>query len=226
MASGKVRNGRGGATPVSAELIQREAIRLFGELTYPVVGMRDLSEAVGILPGSLYAHISSKEALLLSIVEEGIGNYLKVIAPLAGAEGPADARLRAAMTAHMRVLAQTLEQTRVTFEQWGYLGPDNRARVLVLRQQYMDAFMKILQDGIKDGTFRSVPHPKLAILSLIGSLNSATEWFSPGGRRSAEEVAEALADNALHGLVAPTHDGRQASGRRPADSIRRRRLIP
>ena len=47
--------------------------------SYPVVGMRDISEAVGILPGSLYLHIRKKEDILLRIVERGIRNYLDVI---------------------------------------------------------------------------------------------------------------------------------------------------
>lgn len=194
--------GRTNPVPVSAELIRREAIRLFGERTYPVIGMRDLSEAVGILPGSLYAHITSKEQLLLSIVEEGIGNYLEAIAPLASGDGPADVRLRAAMRAHMQVLSRTREQTRVTFEQWGYLGADNRARVQVLRRRYLDVFLAILRDGVQAGVFRELPHPRLAVLSIIGGLNSATVWFDPKGSSGADAIADALADNALHGLLA------------------------
>jgi AcrR family transcriptional regulator len=197
-----VPRARGGAAPVSAEVIRREAIRLFGERTYPVIGMRDLSEAVGILPGSLYAHITSKEALLMSIVEEGIGNYLNAIAPAAAGVGSADERLRAALRAHMTVLSRTREQTRVTFEQWGYLGADNRQRVLALRQEYLEVFMLILKDGMDEGLFRQLAHPRIAILSIIGSLNSATEWFVPDGPDSPDDIADALADNALHGLLA------------------------
>lgn len=193
-----------GAPPASAESIRREAIRLFGERTYPVIGMRDLSEAVGILPGSLYAHITSKEALLLAIVEEGIHRYLDAIAPHALARTAPSDRLRGAIQAHLQVLEVTREQTRVAFGQWEYLGEDNRARVLVLRKQYLELFTTILQDGVDDGSFRRLQHPTLAALSVIGVLNAATEWFDPQGPASAQEVADALADNAIYGIVAPT----------------------
>ncbi len=186
--------------PVTAEAIQREAIRLFGERSYPVIGMRDLSESVGLLPGSLYAHISSKEDLLFQIVESGIRNYTRAVEPHALSAGPADERLRGAMRAHMTVLAETREHTRVTFQQWQYLGEHNRAKVVALRQEFEDLFMRILQDGIDSGTFRAVPHRKVAVLSIIGALNSATEWFRADGRDTAEKIGEALADNALHGL--------------------------
>jgi len=39
------------------------------------------------------------------------------------------------------------------------------------------------------------------VLAIIGMLNSATEWFSPDGGLSAEEVGQLLADSALVGLA-------------------------
>ncbi len=39
------------------------------------------------------------------------------------------------------------------------------------------------------------------MLAIIGMLNSATEWFSPDGGLSAEEVGQLLADSALVGLA-------------------------
>ncbi|MDT7551597.1 MAG: TetR/AcrR family transcriptional regulator, cholesterol catabolism regulator, partial [Pseudonocardiales bacterium] len=41
------------------------ATRLFGERGYTGTTMRDIARAVGILPGSLYAHIASKDAVLV-----------------------------------------------------------------------------------------------------------------------------------------------------------------
>ena len=72
----------GHPNPVTPDIIKDVAIRLFSERGYPVIGMRDLSEAVGILPGSLYAHIESKEKLLLDIVTSGVQNFTEVIAPI------------------------------------------------------------------------------------------------------------------------------------------------
>ena len=38
----------------SAAKIYEVATRLFGDQSYPATSMRDISQAVGILPGSLY----------------------------------------------------------------------------------------------------------------------------------------------------------------------------
>ena len=200
MAKRRVRSSSG---PVSAELIEQEAVRLFGERTYPVVGMRDIGDAVGLLPGSLYVHISSKEDLLLRIVERGIQNYLDAITPVVESGEPATTRLRGAISAHMGVLAVTVEQTRVAVHQWTYLGPENRQHIAAMRLRYEELFDRILREGIGAGDFREMLHPRVAALSTIGMLNSVTQWYSPDGPLSAAEIGEVLADNALVGLQRP-----------------------
>jgi TetR/AcrR family transcriptional regulator, cholesterol catabolism regulator len=190
--------------PVSAELIEQAAVKLFGERTYPVVGMRDISNAVGILPGSLYVHIRRKEDILLRIVETGIQRYLDAIGPIVESGAPAPARLRGAIVAYMRVLAESLPQTRVAFHQWTYLSPDMQEAVIGLRRQYEGLFSRVLREGIADGEFRPTAHPRIAVLAILGMLNAATEWFSPTGELSAEQVGELLADSALTGLKPTT----------------------
>lgn len=200
MAKRRERVARAGSGPVSAELIEQEAIRLFGERTYPVVGMRDIGDAVGLLPGSLYVHISSKEELLLRIVERGITNYLDVIEPIAASAEKASVRLRGMVVAHLRVLAAAKEQTRVAFEQWVYLGADKHRQIVELRTRYQQAFSTVVADGVTSGEFREPRSQKVAVLATIGMLTAATIWYDPGGAFSPDEVGEALADHVLQGL--------------------------
>jgi len=191
-----------GSGPVSAEQIAQEAVRLFAEKTYPVIGMRDIADAVGLLPGSLYVHISSKEDLLLRIVEKGIQNYVDAISAAADSDDPAPERLRAAFLAHFEVLTRSREQTRVAFFQWTYLSPEKQGRVIALRQQYEDLFVGIVRDGVRTGAFKPLRSPRLTVLAFIGMLNNATEWFSPTGPLSAKEIADELADTLLGGIQA------------------------
>jgi AcrR family transcriptional regulator len=196
-------SGRPAASgPVSAAEIRAAALVLFSERTFPVIGMRDIGDAVGLLPGSLYAHISSKEELLADLVVEGISNYLVELRPFVKSREPAPERMRGAVKAHVRVLAKTFEQTRVAFHQWSFLGGDARERVVELRGQYEEVFLQIYRAGVAEGTFREVPSKRIAVLALIGMLTSASEWYSPEGRLGADEFGEALAEVAVNGLVA------------------------
>lgn len=200
MAKRRAREARATNGPVSVSLIEQEAIRLFGERSYPVVGMRDIGDAVGILPGSLYVHISSKEQLLLKIVSQGITVYLDAIEPWVTADVPADRRLREIIKAHMRILAETQEQTRVAFQQWRYLSADNQELVVELRLRYERTFRRVVDEGIGDGTFRAPSNIRVAVLGMIGMLTAAANWYSPDGPLTPDEIGDALADQALHGF--------------------------
>lgn len=197
----KARSSRASSKPVSLEQIEREAVKLFSEKTYPSVGMRDISDAVGLLPGSLYAHISNKEEILLRIVERGIKNYLDALKSITESGRPASERLRSAIHVYMSILDATFEQTRVSFNQWTYLGEQNKSYIVGLRAEYENLFSRIIDDGITSGEFPSVRRPRIAMLATIGMLNSTMLWYSPDGELRPSEIGDYLADIALKGLT-------------------------
>jgi TetR/AcrR family transcriptional regulator, cholesterol catabolism regulator len=182
------------------EVILGVATRLFSEAGYAGTTMREIANAVGVLPGSLYAHIDGKETLLFEIVEGGIDNFLDATADLGEIKDPAE-RTRAAVKAHLGVVAESPERTLVVFHQWRYLKGPSRARVLDKRKRYEDVFVKIMDEGISSGTFSARLDPKIAVLSILGSLNWAAEWFHPDGPEGPEQVGERLADTILWGLL-------------------------
>jgi AcrR family transcriptional regulator len=191
---------RAGSVPVSPAQIEREAVRLFSEKTYPDVGMRDISDAVGILPGSLYVHVKSKEEILFNIVERGILNYLVTLTPIVESAEPAGARLRKTILAYMNVLDSNLTQTRVAVFQWSYLSQPNRERVVKLRERFRQLFTTLVEEGISSGEFIPMRHPGIVTIAVIGLLNSTMHWYCPTGTVSAEKVGEQLAELVLGGL--------------------------
>lgn len=190
-----------------SERIYAAAIRLFGERGYTGTSMRDISDAVGILPGSLYTHISSKEQLLFDIVEDGIEQYLDHLRPCVEKDGPADERLTAVFHAYIDVLSQNMDQTVVAFNQWHHLSDDGyRKRIVKMRREYEGLFTRLLDDGIESGVLESAD-PRLTVLSIIGLLNAVAQWYSPKGRRTPPEVADSLADLVLRGIGKGTRKG-------------------
>jgi AcrR family transcriptional regulator len=185
------------------ETILDAATQLFGASGYTGTTMRDLANAVGVLPGSLYAHIDNKESLLIEIVEDGIDRFLAAVRPIAAKSGPADQRMRDAIKAHVQVVAENPERTLVVFHQWRFLGGRNRTRIVRKRGQYESLFSAIQQDGIDSGIFNAELDPRIAVLTVLGALNWTPEWFSPEGPASAGDVGDRLADALLSGLLAP-----------------------
>jgi AcrR family transcriptional regulator len=176
------------------------ATGLFSETGYTGTTIRDIAKKVGVLPGSLYAHIDNKETLLLEIVEAGIESFLDATDAL-DREGDSGERMRLAIKAHVGVVAENPERTLVVFHQWRYLSGPNRARIVDKRQRYEDFFRSIVRDGIANGDFGARLDPKITVLSILGSLNWTAEWFRPDGPADADEIGDRLADTLLWGVL-------------------------
>jgi AcrR family transcriptional regulator len=200
------RTGQTQATPVrpltSRESIFAAAIQLFGERGYHGASMRDIAKAVGILPGSLYAHIDSKEAVLLEIIESAVDRFNDAAERIDRKNLPAPSALREIIRAHLEMVADNPERTRIVFHQWRCLSDENRGLLLDKRARYARFYRQTIETGIAEGTLQRSLNPKVAVLTILGALNWAPEWFSPNGRASAHQIADQIADSLLNGLVA------------------------
>lgn len=175
-------------------------MQLFGQQGYSGTSMRDIANGVGMLPGSLYAHIKGKELLLLEIVDDGIGRFLNAVEPIAAKKAPADDRLREAIKAHVAVVAESPERSLVVFHQWRFLGPKNIKAAVAKRRRYEECFSKMISDGQKTGIFEKKLPLKITVLSVLGSLNWTPEWYSPDGKLNPDQIGEILAGILMNGL--------------------------
>jgi len=182
--------------------ITNVAMHLFGKQGFTGTSMRDIANAVGLLPGSLYAHIQSKEALLLAIVSDGIGCFTAAVEPLMTQQPDPVERLRLMMVAHVEVVADNPERSQVVFHQWRFLGEENLPHAVAGRQDYENLYVRTLQEGLAAGLVRPDLNLRIAVLTILGALNWTPEWFSPNGKLSAAEVGAVMADTLLRGIVA------------------------
>jgi len=187
-------------TSKSKEAILETAAELFSQYGYAGTTMRDIGDAVGVLPGSLYAHIKSKESLLYDVVQSGIEKFLALETRIKEVSGTAEDDLRLAICFHVAEVAANPQYTQVVFHQWRFLSGAMRKRVVELRRRYAEVFRGILERGIKDGSFKQDLDVSLAILTLLGALNWIPEWYSADGPYSPEQIGDKIADDVLYGM--------------------------
>ena len=183
------------------ETILRVATQLFGQSSYPATSMRDIANGVGILPGSLYAHINGKETLLLEIIEDGIGEFLDGVGAAASSDLPAEQKLRAMIRAHVSVVARNPQKTLIVFHQWRYLSEANQRPVRERRRSYERLFIETVKAGVAEGAFAVDIDVRVTVLSILGALNWTPEWLSPDGPVSMDEMSARLADAMLKGVL-------------------------
>ena len=190
------------ATAKPRAAIMNVAMHLFGKNGFNGTSMRDIANAVGLLPGSLYAHIENKEALLLDIVADGIGRFIAAVEPFTKLQTDAISRLRGMIVSHVKVVADNPERSQVVFHQWRFLSEGNMPEAIERRQKYEACFIQVIQEGVGAGLIRSDINLRIAVLTILGALNWTPEWFSPEGKLSAEEIGDVMADALLGGILA------------------------
>src|SRR5919202_6446994 len=97
--------------------LTRIAARLFAEKGYHGTSTADLAEAMGVQKGSLYAHIESKADLLWEVAREGADAFHAALDQVPD-ELPATEKIRLALRAHLRVVAEQLDVATVFVREW------------------------------------------------------------------------------------------------------------
>lgn len=178
------------------------AARLFSERGYHGTSMRDLGDALGLLRGSLYAHIGSKEELLYDVVDHGAERFLERGRAAAEMNAPAPERLRAFLVAHIETAIEHLDAGTVFLNEWRYLSDDLQADVKEKRRRYEGFARRIVEDGIAEKTFRADLDVALAATLVLSAGNWIYAWYRPGGELSPTAIGERYADLLVRGLAA------------------------
>ncbi|GHG25342.1 TetR family transcriptional regulator [Deinococcus indicus] len=186
------------------EQILDSASRLFSERGYHATSMRDLAGDLGMQGGSLYAHISSKEELLIEIVNQASRQFDEALFTLRAEAMPADQKLREAMYRHIRVVADNMDSATVFFHEWKHLSPEAYARVTGWRDTIDAFYRELITQGVQEGTLRADLDIKMTAYLVLSAVNWAYTWYRPGGSLAPRDVAEQFADMLLGGLRAPT----------------------
>lgn len=158
----------------SRDDVVRTAGRLFAERGYHGTSMRDLAAELGLLGSSLYSHISSKEDLLVEVVERGASLFQASAEAALKTPGTAADRLEALVAGHVEVVLENLDEVRTFLNEAGALDDTHRSRVLAARDRYEGSFRAVLSEA-------KVADPKLAAIFLLSILNAVERWYRPTG---------------------------------------------
>jgi TetR/AcrR family transcriptional regulator, cholesterol catabolism regulator len=192
--SGARRRPRAGGAE-RRELMLRAAARLFGEQGYHATTMRQIADATGLLPGSLYAHITGKEELLYEIVRDAGQAFLRALDDASAGPASPEERFRRALRAHVQVITDHQDSARVFHHEWRALTGPHRAEIVRLRDRYERRWDELLGDlpGIAD--------PKIGRLLVLSAANWIYTWYEPGGGLPPARIADRFAGLLLDGLL-------------------------
>ncbi len=173
------------------DVIIEAAAELFAEKGFRATTVRDIADVAGVLSGSLYAHIATKEDLYLEIVRRAAQDFTSALEPIVHEQSSADVKLGRMIAAHLLVIEQSRAWARVYLDDDNELSQATRDEARKLRRDYERLWDAVLKDGIDAGTFR-VEDESLARLFILSALNGVIRWYRPDGRLSSKQVAQAF----------------------------------
>jgi AcrR family transcriptional regulator len=183
--------------------LTRQAARLFAEKGYHGTSIGDLADAMGVKKGSLYAHIDSKADLLWEVAREGSAAFHAALDAIPE-ELPATAKIRLALRAHLRVVAEQLDVATVFVREWRFLEGKRLDEFVAERRRYEERFRALFREGRELGELRTDLDDATAALLALSASNWAYTWLRPG--TPTDELADrfyALLLDGMRGYATP-----------------------
>jgi AcrR family transcriptional regulator len=183
-----------------AELIE-VATQVFYEKGYDGASLQDIADRLGMLKGSLYYYIQSKEELLFDVISTVHQEGLAVIRARAEVAGDPLQRLENVIVGHVEHTCRNLVPTAVFLHELSALPPERRQEVLGSEHAYQGVFRDLIELAQQEGLVRADLDPRLGALTVLGSTNWVYRWFRPGGEFTPEKIGAQMAEMVIRGIA-------------------------
>ena len=180
--------------------ILEAAAGVFHEKGYKATSIQDIADAVGILKGSLYYYITSKEDLLFEILQDVHQQGLQNLERVDATPGTPLQKIRAFVTLHVTHNAENLVKMAVFFHDFRSLKPERREIIVAERDLYDQHLRSLIAEAQKDGSVCPDLDPKLTSIEILGMMNWIYHWYRPNGTLSVSELADTMADFVVAGI--------------------------
>jgi TetR/AcrR family transcriptional regulator, cholesterol catabolism regulator len=181
--------------------ILEAAAALFAERGYAATSVRDIGERVGLLGGSLYHYIKSKEALFVRIHDVALQVAEdRIRAAVSGLTDPWE-RLEAACITMLAIQLDPNSLTMPLMNDFASAPPEIRERLITKRDAFEQMFHGLIADlpldpALDRGIYR---------LLLLTLLNNVSSWYRPGGM-TPEDIGLQIVRIFRHDAIC-AHDG-------------------
>lgn len=164
------------------------AAQLFAERGYRGTSIREIGNRAGVLGGSLYHHIKSKDSLFVELHNAALDAAAdRIDAAIERAEDPWT-RLELACVELVEIQLDVNSLTFPLMNDFREVPPDVRAQLIARRDQFEAVFRRLVDDlPLPADTDRSI-YRNL----LLAQMNSVPHWFKPG-RLSPAEIGREIA---------------------------------
>jgi len=177
------------------------AARLFRQKGFAATTLREIAQAAGVLPGSIHYRYPAKEALLVALMDRAIERAIAAVQTAADQTSDPTERVRLGLRAHLQLLLSGDDGVYVLLYDWRSLAGRAREEIVRLRDRYEAFWDGMLYEAAGAGRLRPGVDLKLVRLFGFGAVNWVATWYSPGGDRTPEQIADVFWSYMALGLL-------------------------
>lgn len=180
--------------------IIRAAAKVFKAKGYHAATIQDIADEVGLLKGSLYHYVASKEELLYLVVKDPITRVYRRLEKIADGKAPAREKIARAIAVHLEAFDVHYPHLFVYIREMDSLMARLKDKIAESPKHYERLWHRILREGMKAGELRDDLDVKVVTYAILGAMNWMYKWYEQNGRLSIREVANIYSRTFLDGL--------------------------
>jgi AcrR family transcriptional regulator len=178
------------------------AAGVFYRKGYNGSSLQDIADELGIMKGSLYYYIRSKEDILFVLLARAYEEALSNAVALAGQDGTTLERLQGLIIGHVEYIGAHVTVSAIFLRDLKCL-PDARQQEIIGREvTFPGIFRDLLLEGQRDGSIRPTIDAELTATMILGSLNSVFRWIPQSDPKAAHVIGTHFAEIFASGLRA------------------------
>ena len=184
---------------MTREDILEAAAQVFRQKGFHGASMQDIAKAVNLQKPSLYHHVSSKQEILLALLDRALELLLERISAISSQGIPADKKLQEMIRAYLQILAENTDLSAVLLFEHRSLERKQHARHVPNRDKFEALWRNVLEEGVATKLF-VCDDPALTTRAILGILNWTITWYHPEGTLEINEIADRYSKLLLNGL--------------------------
>jgi AcrR family transcriptional regulator len=170
------------------------AISVFSQKGYSAASLQEIANNVGILKGSLYHYISSKEALLFRILEGSHAAAAAIMADVEALSLPLEEKFLTYMESLTFWYLTNRERAKLYQNEWRYLDGEFGEKVRRQRRAFRAYVREMVDQAVAEGKVHPDMDPDLTTKFVLSALDSVPNWDAPhtssAQRQTARKVAQ------------------------------------
>jgi AcrR family transcriptional regulator len=182
------------------EEVLNSAANLFYTKGFHGTTIEDVARDVGMLKGSLYYYIKSKEDLLYQLLLTGIERGDAYIAARVDPSGEPVEQLQKAIEAQIDLIIENQVRVGLFYHEFDTLPVKRQQKVLAVMSRYNNRFLDLVRKAQEQGKIID-GEPWLIVNGLLGMCNWIYRWYHADHQTDAAAVKRVFVEMTMKGIV-------------------------